>query len=173
MCMRCDLKVCIRYAHFFCHVNLIHYLYYIHTDPALGGYPTPVDTKYVYEFAAPFLKQPGDGSVHHCAYDASDVGACPKVRRVRLSFYIHHLLYLILIYNLNEHYSYLISIFSSKTIAVRIVLPLLKSLELAMFHPLSHWLLLRMLTMLVKKISVPNGSMRRVNVVLRSPSLMN
>jgi len=47
-------------------------------DPALGGYPTPVDTKYVYEFAAPFLKQPGDGSVHHCAYDASDVGACPK-----------------------------------------------------------------------------------------------
>ena len=32
----------------------------------------------MYEFAAPFLKQPGDGSVHHCAYDASDVGACPK-----------------------------------------------------------------------------------------------
>ena len=60
------------------YIILIHYLYYNHTDPALGGYPTPVDTKYVYEFAAPFLKQPGDGSVHHCAYDASDVGACPK-----------------------------------------------------------------------------------------------
>ena len=48
-------------------------------DPMLGGYPTPIDTKYAYEFAAPFLKQPGDGSVHHCAHDAVDVGACPKL----------------------------------------------------------------------------------------------
>ena len=49
-------------------------------DPMLGGYPTPIDTRYVYEFAAPFLKQPGDGSVHHCAHDAVDIGACPKLQ---------------------------------------------------------------------------------------------
>jgi len=44
--------------------------------PALGGYPTPVDTKYVYEFAAPFLKQPGDGSVHHWKVRVSCVIVC-------------------------------------------------------------------------------------------------
>eukprot|EP00568_Trieres_chinensis_P012868 CAMPEP_0183295548 /NCGR_PEP_ID=MMETSP0160_2-20130417/3468_1 /TAXON_ID=2839 ORGANISM="Odontella Sinensis, Strain Grunow 1884" /NCGR_SAMPLE_ID=MMETSP0160_2 /ASSEMBLY_ACC=CAM_ASM_000250 /LENGTH=412 /DNA_ID=CAMNT_0025457047 /DNA_START=54 /DNA_END=1288 /DNA_ORIENTATION=- len=51
-------------------------------DPKLGGYPTPVDTKYHYEFAAPFFKQPGDGSTHHCPMDASPdtpVQSCPKV----------------------------------------------------------------------------------------------
>ena len=54
-------------------------------DPAEGGYPTPLDTHYPYEFAAPFLRQPGDGSVHHCAQavgdsdNLGDVGACPKL----------------------------------------------------------------------------------------------
>jgi hypothetical protein len=50
-------------------------------DPILGGYPTPIDTQYPYEFAAPFLKQPGDGSVHHCAKGNNDVniGSCPKL----------------------------------------------------------------------------------------------
>lgn len=54
-------------------------------DPMEGGYPTPIDTHYPYEFAAPFLKQPGDGSVHHCAQSVGtstplgDVGACPKL----------------------------------------------------------------------------------------------
>lgn len=47
-------------------------------DPKLGGYPTPIDTKYVYEFAAPYMKQAGDGSTHHCAAGETDVGACPK-----------------------------------------------------------------------------------------------
>jgi len=48
----------------------------------LGGYPTPIDTKYHYEFAAPFLRQPGDGSTHHCPMDASHdtkIQSCPKV----------------------------------------------------------------------------------------------
>lgn len=49
-------------------------------DPTMGGYPTPIDTHYPYEFAAPFLKQPGDGSVHHCSSDAAaNIGACPKL----------------------------------------------------------------------------------------------
>lgn len=49
-------------------------------DPILGGYPTPIDTHYPYEFAAPFLKQPGDGSTHHCTSSDPlvDVGSCPK-----------------------------------------------------------------------------------------------
>ena len=47
-------------------------------DPKLGGFPTPIDTKYQYEYAAPFQKQPGDGSTHHCTLDAVDIGACPK-----------------------------------------------------------------------------------------------
>jgi hypothetical protein len=48
-------------------------------DPKMGGYPTPIDTHYPYEFAAPFLKQPGDGSTHHCTQDAVDIGGCPKL----------------------------------------------------------------------------------------------
>lgn len=48
-------------------------------DPIKGGYPTPIDTHYPYEFAAPFFMQPGDGSTHHCAKDAIDIGACPKL----------------------------------------------------------------------------------------------
>lgn len=51
-------------------------------DPMLGGYPTPIDTKYPYEFAAPFFKQPGDGSTHHCPIDSAPktkVQSCPKV----------------------------------------------------------------------------------------------
>jgi hypothetical protein len=51
-------------------------------DPTKGGYPTPIDTKYIYEFAAPFFKQPGDGSTHHCPMNASPdtpVQSCPKV----------------------------------------------------------------------------------------------
>mmetsp|Transcript_24372 Transcript_24372/g.30642 ORF Transcript_24372/g.30642 Transcript_24372/m.30642 type:complete len:402 (+) Transcript_24372:64-1269(+) len=54
-------------------------------DPTLGGYPTPIDTKYPYEFASGFFGQPGDGSVHHCPLTDSvdpntyDVGSCPKL----------------------------------------------------------------------------------------------
>lgn len=50
-------------------------------DPLKGGYPTPIDTKYHYEFAAPFFKQPGDGSTHHCPMNAkpnTPVQSCPK-----------------------------------------------------------------------------------------------
>jgi len=52
-------------------------------DPTKGGYPTPIDTHYPYEFAAPFLGQPGDGSTHHCPHDASDttpIQSCPQVK---------------------------------------------------------------------------------------------
>lgn len=51
-------------------------------DPMLGGYPTPIDTKYPYEFAAPFFKQPGDGSTHHCPLDSApdtQIQTCPKI----------------------------------------------------------------------------------------------
>jgi hypothetical protein len=51
-------------------------------DPSYGGYPTPIDTRYPYEFAAPFFGQPGDGSTHHCPRDSAptiDIGSCPKV----------------------------------------------------------------------------------------------
>jgi hypothetical protein len=48
-------------------------------DPMKGGYPTPIDTHYPYEFAAPFLKQPGDGSTHHCPTDAVNIAECPKL----------------------------------------------------------------------------------------------
>jgi hypothetical protein len=51
-------------------------------EPSYGGYPTPVDTRYPYEFAAPFFGQPGDGSTHHCPRDSKadiDIGSCPKV----------------------------------------------------------------------------------------------
>jgi hypothetical protein len=51
-------------------------------DPVHGGYPTPIDTRYPYEFAAPFFAQPGDGSTHHCPIDSpldTPIGACPKV----------------------------------------------------------------------------------------------
>jgi len=53
-------------------------------DPMLGGYPTPIDTLYPYEFAAPFFGQPGDGSTHHCPLDSKDtvpIGSCPKVKK--------------------------------------------------------------------------------------------
>lgn len=48
-------------------------------NPRMGGYPTPIDTHYPYEFAAPFFRQPGDGSTRHCNYDDIDIGACPKL----------------------------------------------------------------------------------------------
>eukprot|EP00986_Skeletonema_menzelii_P004865 scaffold1698_cov149-Skeletonema_menzelii.AAC.28 len=51
--------------------------------PILDGYPTPIDTRYPYEFAAPFHQQPGDGSTHHCPDDAPadiDIRSCPKIR---------------------------------------------------------------------------------------------
>lgn len=50
-------------------------------DPSLGGYPTPIDTHYPYEFAAPFLAQPGDGSVHHCGVGENEqnIAQCPKL----------------------------------------------------------------------------------------------
>jgi len=53
-------------------------------DPMLGGYPTPIDTKYPYEFAAPFFGQPGDGSTHHCLMDAAPetkIQSCPKAAK--------------------------------------------------------------------------------------------
>jgi len=50
-------------------------------DPKLGGYPTPLDTHYPYEFPAPFLGQPGAGSVHHCppGNDTQPIGKCQKL----------------------------------------------------------------------------------------------
>ena len=51
-------------------------------DPMLGGYPTPIDTKHIYEFASPFFGQPGDGTSHHCAIDAppeTRIQSCPEV----------------------------------------------------------------------------------------------
>jgi len=51
-------------------------------NPDLGGYPTPIDTHYPYEFAAPFMGQPGDGSVKHCPLDSDPniaIGSCPKL----------------------------------------------------------------------------------------------
>ena len=54
-------------------------------DHTLGGYPTPIDTKYPYEFASGFFGQPGDGSVKHCPLreevdpSSYDVGSCPKL----------------------------------------------------------------------------------------------
>ena len=52
-------------------------------DPALGGYPTPIDVGYPFEYPAPFFGQPGAGTPFHCPLDAPhDVdieGACPKV----------------------------------------------------------------------------------------------
>lgn len=50
-------------------------------NPSLGGYPTPIDTHYPYEFAAPFFRQPGDGSTHHCNTNDGevDIGSCPKL----------------------------------------------------------------------------------------------
>lgn len=53
-------------------------------NPQLGGYPTPIDTHYPYEYAAPFMKQPGDGSTHHCPMDApkdTPIQSCPKVNK--------------------------------------------------------------------------------------------
>jgi hypothetical protein len=52
-------------------------------SPLLGGYPTPIDTHYPYEFAAPFFSQPGGGSVHHCSIfhhpDNFNIASCPKL----------------------------------------------------------------------------------------------
>lgn len=52
-------------------------------DPKLGGYPSPIDTHYPYEFAAPFMRQPGDGSTHHCPLDSptsTPIQSCPQVK---------------------------------------------------------------------------------------------
>ena len=52
-------------------------------DPLLGGYPSPIDTHYPYEFAAPFMRQPGDGSTHHCPLDSptsTPIQSCPQVK---------------------------------------------------------------------------------------------
>lgn len=38
-------------------------------DPALRGYPTPLDIQYVFEYASPYLGQPCAGSPHHCPED--------------------------------------------------------------------------------------------------------
>lgn len=38
-------------------------------DPSLGGYPTPLDIQYAFEYASPYLGQPCAGSPHHCPED--------------------------------------------------------------------------------------------------------
>jgi len=51
-------------------------------DPSLGGYPTPLDVGYPFEYPAPFLGQPGGGTPFHCPLDAPatiDIGSCPRV----------------------------------------------------------------------------------------------
>ena len=51
--------------------------------PALGGYPTNIDTQYPFEFAAPYLGQACAGSSHHCPQDFDGANenckTCPKV----------------------------------------------------------------------------------------------
>ena len=51
-------------------------------DPKLGGYPTPLDVGYPFEYPAPFFGQPGAGTINHCPIDAPsnvDVSSCPVV----------------------------------------------------------------------------------------------
>jgi hypothetical protein len=51
-------------------------------DPALGGYPTPIDTRYPFEYNAPWLGQPGAGCPHLCRANAdplTPVQSCPKL----------------------------------------------------------------------------------------------
>lgn len=51
-------------------------------DPALGGYPTPIDTRYPFEAVAPWLGQPGGGTPHHCADNMpadTQANDCPKL----------------------------------------------------------------------------------------------
>lgn len=51
-------------------------------DPSLGGYPTPLDVGYPFEYPAPFMGQPGAGSNRHCPLDAPasvNIGECPRV----------------------------------------------------------------------------------------------
>ena len=52
---------------------------------ALGGYPTPIDVGYPFEYPAPFFGQPGAGTPFHCPLDAPwdvQVGKCPAVETV-------------------------------------------------------------------------------------------
>lgn len=54
---------------------------YAGLDPKFGGYPTPIDTHYPFEYAAPFTGQPGDGSVHRCPCGSppnTNIASCPK-----------------------------------------------------------------------------------------------
>jgi hypothetical protein len=51
-------------------------------DASKGGYPTEVDTRYPFYYAAAFLGQPGGGGNRHCPKDAPDdhpIHKCPKV----------------------------------------------------------------------------------------------
>lgn len=53
-------------------------------DPALGAYPTPIDTHYPFENASPFFGQVGAGSIYHCPanFDGNTLNYkthCPKV----------------------------------------------------------------------------------------------
>lgn len=53
-------------------------------DPALGAYPTPIDTRYPFENASPFFGQVGAGSIYHCPanFDGNTLNYkthCPKV----------------------------------------------------------------------------------------------
>lgn len=48
----------------------------------LGGYPTPLDVGYPFEYPAPFFGQPGAGSPFHCPIDAPadiNIDECPRV----------------------------------------------------------------------------------------------
>lgn len=51
-------------------------------DPALGGYPSPLDTRYPFEGVAPWMGQPGAGMPHHCPEDSDpllNAKTCPKL----------------------------------------------------------------------------------------------
>lgn len=56
---------------------------YSGADPSLGGYPTPLDINYAFEYASPYLGQPCAGSPHHCPEDfdgsTKNCKQCPKV----------------------------------------------------------------------------------------------
>jgi hypothetical protein len=54
-------------------------------DSSKGGYPTEVDTRYPFYFAAAFMGQPGGGGNRHCPKDAPDdhpIHKCPKVETI-------------------------------------------------------------------------------------------
>jgi len=56
---------------------------YSGADPSLGGYPTPLDVHYAFEYASPYLGQPCAGSPHHCPEDfdgsSKNCKQCPSL----------------------------------------------------------------------------------------------